>query len=290
MIRALGTALKSIRRSPYQALVAVMMMTLSFFVAYTFVFVLFVANKALEYIETRPQVIAYFEVKAPSEQISAAQAQMETKSYVADVKVISKQEALRIFQEENKKDPLLAELVSADILPASLEVSARSVQHLAQISKDLEAMEGVEEVIYQKDVIENLSRWARLIRQSGLFITCVLFLITFLLVFVILSLRVVAKRKEIGIMNLLGASRWYIRGPYIYEGIIYGLSGAILGGIGSLIVMLYATPAIVAFFGSIQVLPIPPDVIAAIFGSGLIVGICLGLFSSSLAVTRFIKH
>ncbi|MEP7167049.1 MAG: permease-like cell division protein FtsX [Candidatus Woesebacteria bacterium] len=290
MFRSFATALKTMRRSPYQAMVAILMMTLSFFVAFSFALVLFVANRALQYIETKPQVIAYFDVKATNEQVDSAKNAMQQKPYVAEVKVVTKQDALKIFQEENKKDPLLSDLVSADILPASLEVSATSVDELETISIDLKKIDGVDEVVYQKEVIAKLASWTKTIRQSGLAVTGVLFLITLLLVFVILSLRVAVKRKEIGILNLLGASRWYIRGPFMIEGILYGVIGSVIGWVSSFIVLLYATPAIVGFFGEIRVLPIPTLTLVSLLGGGVLVGLFLGLVSSYLAVARFIRH
>lgn len=290
MIRSLSTALKSIRRSPYQAIVAVLMMTLSFFVASSFAFTLFVANRALLHIETRPQVIGYFALKAPEEQIQTAKQQMESKDYVLTTKIVTKEEALKIFQEENKKDPLLSELVSADILPASIEVGAKNVGSLEQISTDLKSLAGVEDVVYQKDIIDNLARWSRVLRQSGLIISGILFTITLLLIIVILSLRVAVKRKEIGIMNLLGASRWYIRGPFVLEGIIYGITGALVGWLCSFITLLYATPAIVNFFGQITVLPIDTLLLLQMLGVEVLIGSFLGLLSSYLAVARFIKQ
>lgn len=290
MIRSLSTALKSIRRSPYQAIVAVMMMTLSFFVASSFAFTLYVANKALSHIETRPQVIGYFAIKAPEEQIQAAKQSMDGREYVLTTKIVTKEEALKIFQEENKKDPLLSELVSADILPASIEVGAKSVGSLEQISTDLKSLPGIEDVVYQKDIIDNLVRWSRVLRQSGLIVSGVLFAITLLLIIVILSLRVAVKRKEIGIMNLLGASRWYIRGPFVFEGVIYGITGAFVGWLASFIVLLYATPAIVGFFGQIPVLPVDITLLGGMLGVEILIGFFLGLLSSYLAVARFIKQ
>lgn len=290
MSRAFTTSLKTIRRSPYQALLATVMMSLSFFVATNFLVVLYIANKAIQYVESRPQVIAYFDVKATDPVIQNVRDEMAKKSYVLETKFVSKEDALRIFKQENQKDPLLAELVTADILPASVEVSAKSVSALETISTDLKSLPGVEEVVYQKDIIQNLSRWTKTLRQSGIAVTSALFAITLLLVVVILSLRVAVKRKEIGIMHLLGASRWYIRAPFLIEGIIYGLIGALCGWLGGFIVILYATPAIVSFFGSIPVLPIPPLFILGSLGIELLVGTLLGLISSTVAVSRFIRQ
>lgn len=290
MTRSVSVAIKSMRRSPYQSTVAILMMTVSFFVASCFAFLLLIANRALSHIETRPQVIGYFVLKASDQQIETVQQSMRGKDYVSSVKLVTKEEALAIFQEENKKDPLLAELVSADILPASIEVSAKSAGFLEKISADLRGMEGIEDVVYQKDIIDNLVRWSMILRQAGIVISGILFAITLLLIVVILSLRVATKRKEIGIMNLLGASRWYIRGPFIIEGSMYGIVGALMGWLCSFTILLYLTPQILGFFGEIVVLPIDPTILATMLASELLVGLFLGLFSSYLAVARFIKQ
>jgi cell division transport system permease protein len=251
--------------------------------------VLYAANGALSYLETRPQVIAYFAVNAPPEKLQAGKDSIETKGYVDEVKAITKEEALTIFQEENKKDPLLIELVTADILPASLEVGAKSIDNLSQIKTDLEQIDGVEEVVYQKDVIDNVSRWTKTLRIFGLITTSVLMCITVLLIIVILSLRVGMKRSEISIMRLLGAGSWYIRGPFLFEGILYGVFGSIIGWLSSYILLLYLTPTLLAFFGQAQVLPFPVMVLGAMLGIGALIGTFLGIISSTFAVSRFVR-
>lgn len=290
MFRSLQQAVRNMRRSPYQALVATIMMTLTFFVAYSFAILLYTADLALKYVETRPQVIAYLSVSSTDEQLQAAKQAMEQKEYVASVKAISKQEALEIFKEENQKDPLLLELVTAEILPPSLEVSSKDIESLEKIKTDLESVPGVDEVVYQKDVIDNLSLWTKRIRSGGMIITGVLVVITVLLTFVILSLRVGMKRSEISIMRLLGASMWYIRGPFVYEGMLYGIYGAVLGWIASYTVLLYLTPTLISFFGQLHILPIPWTILGGMFAVGATTGIVIGIVSSFLAVKRFVRR
>ncbi len=290
MFRSLQQAVRNMRRSPYQALVATIMMTLTFFVAYSFAILLYTADLALKYVETRPQVIAYLSVSSTDEQLQAAKQAMEQKEYVASVKAISKQEALEIFKEENQKDPLLLELVTAEILPPSLEVSSKDIESLEKIKTDLESVPGVDEVVYQKDVIDNLSLWTKRIRSGGMIITGVLVVITVLLTFVILSLRVGMKRSEISIMRLLGASMWYIRGPFVYEGMLYGIYGAVLGWIASYTVLLYLTPTLISFFGQLHILPIPWTILGGMFAVGATTGIFIGIVSSFLAVKRFVRR
>ncbi len=290
MTRALSSAIRNMRRSPYQALTATLMMSLTFFIAFSFAIMLYVVDTAIKFVETRPRVIAYFEVTASQGVVDAAKETMTQKPYAASVTTLTKQDALAIFKEENKKDPLLLELVTADILPASIEVSAKTIEDLPKVQQDLNSLDGVEEVVYRKDLIENLSYWTRTIRIAGLTATGVLLVVTILLVFVILSLRVAVKRKEISIMRLLGAGMWYIRGPFLFEGILYGVMGAIIGWLSCYTLLLYLTPSLLQFFGTIRIFPLPILQLLSMLGIGVLSGLVIGVVASMFAVKRFVRN
>lgn len=288
-MRSLRTAFSNIRRSPYQALVAFIMMSLTFFIIYCFVIVLIGSNIALRYLETRPQVTAFFTVNTPMEKVQAAAEAMKAKDYVASVKVVTNDDALTLFQEQNQKDQLLLQLVTADILPSSIEVSAKDIQSLPQIRDDVGKLENIDEVVYQKDVIENLTAWTKSIRLAGISISAVLLFVTLLFVSIILSLRVAMKRNEISIMRLLGASSWFIRGPFLFEGLLYGSIGSLIGWVGMFILLLYLSPSLLKFFGSMIVFPFPVWILLALLGGGILTGIILGTIASFFAVKRFIR-
>jgi len=288
--RTIGTALRNMRRSPYQALAAIMMMSLTFFVAYASTLMVIGAELVLHYFETRPQVTAFFTTTSSADDLNSAASLMKSKSYVASIHVVTKSDALAQYREENKKDPLLLELVTADILPASIEVSAKNIESLPKIRDDLSKLPGVDEVIYQKDVISNLSFWTRGIRIVGAVIVGFLGLTTLIFIAVILSLRIAMKRQEMAIMRLLGASLWYIRAPFLVEGILYGLIGAIVGWIACVTLLLYLTPSILYFFGSIFIRPLPPIFLLEVLAGGLLCGLVVGFLSSLAAVKRLIKH
>ncbi len=289
MKRVIQTALHAIRRSPYQALVASTMASFSFFVAVSFFFLLFIASKTIAYMESRPQVIGYFVKDAAAEQIESAKKSMQEKPYVSSVRLVTQEDALTIFREENAKDPLLSQLVTSQMLPASLEVSAKSAQDLEGISKELEGIAGIEEVRYQKDTISTWNKWSLMLKRAAGVVSVFLLALTTLLIFVVISLRVSAKRKEIGILNVLGASRWYIQGPFVIEGMVYGMIGGFVGWLCSFTALLYLTPAIIGFFQTISVLPIPGLFILSTLLFGLLGGLLIGFLSSFFAVRRFIR-
>ena len=105
----------------------------------------------------------------------------------------------------------------------------------------------------------------------------------------IIGFKISQKREEIEIMKLLSATNWYIRWPFLMEGIFYGIIGAILGwGIASG-VLLYTTPFLSTFLQGISLLPVSPILLFELLGIELIVAVLLGTFSSFLAVLRYLK-
>ncbi|GIK84041.1 MAG: cell division protein FtsX [Patescibacteria group bacterium] len=289
-MNAFTTALTTIRRSPYQALTSILMVAVTFFVAYAFSIFMVGSKVVLEHFETQPQVLAFFELETKPEIIETVAKTMEEKPYVSSVKIISQEEALKLYQKDNSDDPLLLELVTADILPASVEVSGTDIDSLALIKKDLEVFTQVEDIEYQEDVITTLSNWITTIELTGLITTIVLGTISFLIIMVIIAMKANAQKKKIQIMRMLGATKWYIKAPYMHEGIIYGFVGALVGWFVMFATLLYLTPSINYILGDITLLPAPLEFYVIHALGGIILGMFLGAFASIVAVQRFIKN
>ncbi|PWU24061.1 hypothetical protein C5B42_00895 [Candidatus Cerribacteria bacterium 'Amazon FNV 2010 28 9'] len=285
-----SSAIRTIRRSPYQGAMAMLLMSLVFFFVYVVVMTMIGTQVVLKYVEARPQVIAFFNTSVTDDQVAAAANQIKSKSYVEKVRVVTKEDALALYKNDNKDDPALLELVSADIFPASLEVSAKNIDSLSQIRDDLSTLPGVDDVQYEKNVIDSLSKIIRSVRIAGIVIIAFLFLMSSVFVVMLLSLRVAMKRQEISIMRLLGAGQWYILQPFMVEGMIYGVVGAIIGWIGMFTLLEYMTPVIVSFLGSIIHLPVPLWLLGALLGGGIVVGAVIGMFASMMAVRRFVRR
>lgn len=289
MHKRLQTTYKHIRRSPFQALAAVAVLTVTLFIATLFSLSVFGSHQILNYFETRPQVTAFFEDTAAEADIAALKKDLETQEFVASVKFISKQEALAIYQQQNKDDPLLLEMVTAEILPSSLEVSGISAQVLPQIAQIMSGRAGVEEVVYQKDIVEALKSWTNALKIAGLSLVIILILTSILIIMVIVGMKIAARRYEIEILNLLGASSWYIKNPFVIEGAIYGITSAIIAWGTAYLVLLYSTPFLTSFLGSIPILPVPIVFMALLLFSQILIGSLIGALGSLFAVRRFLK-
>ncbi len=285
-----GSALTAIRRSPYQTMAAVLLVALTFFVAYVFTFFLYGAEQVLRYFETRPQITAFFKLDTDTNTIQSIATSMKEKPYVSGVSLISKDQALEIYRQDNEKDPLLLELVTADILPASIEVSSKEVGNLSDIEKDLEKFPGVEEVVYQKDVVNTLQSWTNSVRNIGFAAILLLSATSILLIIVVTGMKVVTRRKAIQIMRILGASRWYVNAPFIYEGVLYGIVGSLFGWGAAYVGLLYVTPWLQGFLGSVPLLPLPTEFLVIQLSLGTAVGIIFGALASAFATLRMMRR
>jgi len=289
-MNSITTALTAMRRSPYQTLAAVIMLSLTCFVAYAFSLLIIGTETVLTYFETRPQVIAFFELDTPTDNIQQLAEVMRQKPYVNEVSLVSKEQALELYKEDNQDDPLLLELVTADILPASIEVSGKTGGDLDQIERDLDQATDVEDVVFQKDVTESLTSWTESIRFIGIGSVALLGLTSFLIIMVIIGIKITAKKQAINIMRIIGATRWYIKGPFMVEGMLYGLMSSILGWSAMFGGLLYLTPWLQDFLGSVPLLPVPYSFLAMQLGIGTLIAMIVGAFAASTAAQRLIKR
>lgn len=285
----LNTTWKHIRRSPYQAFAVIFIMAQTFLVVSFFTFVIFGSSKIIAYFESAPQVTAFFKDTAKQENIDGLREQIKSTGKTASIEFVSKQDALKIYREQNKDDPLLLELVTADVLPAALKISAVKIDDLTGISEMLTQSSFVDKVVFEKDVVKTLTDWTSALRKIGIVVIGVLALDAVFIMVIITGIRISQKREEIEIVRLLGASNWYIRWPFMVEGVFYGVLGALIGWIIATGALLYATPFLSSFLRGIPLLPVSPIFLLELLAAELLLAIVLGMFSSFLAVLRYLK-
>lgn len=288
-MKFLKTAWKNIRRSPYQAFAAILIMTLTFLAVSFFAFLLVGSSQIINYFESKPQVTAFFTNEAKQSDINALENTLLKTGKTASIKFVSKEGALKIYKEQNKNDPLLLELVTADVLPASFEISAVKIEDLGPISDMLKKSSIVSEVIYQKDVVSTLTSWTSAIRKIGISLIVLLSLVSVFIMVTIIGIKISQKKEDIEIMKLIGATSWYIRWPFIAEGVAYGIIGSVIGWFIATGALLYATPFLESFLKGIPVLPVSYTSLLILLGLEIMFAIFLGIISSFLAVFRYLK-
>jgi len=288
-MKSMGTTWRNIRRSPYQAIAAIFVMMLTFLAFSLFALIIFGSTRVVDYFESKPQVTAFFRDEAKEADIEALGNSLKESGLISEVKFVSKEEALKIYKEQNKDDPLLLDLVTAEILPASLEIATYKIEDLALVSETLKKSTIVQEVVFQKDVVSTLSSWTGALRKIGLAVVVILSMVSVFIMVTIIGIKISQKKSDIETMRLIGAGSWYIRWPFILEGVFYGLVGALMGWLISVGALFYVTPYLSSFLKGIPVLPISPVFLLELLAAEAVVAIILGAFSSYLAVLRYLK-
>ncbi|MBI4067068.1 ABC transporter permease [Candidatus Gottesmanbacteria bacterium] len=291
-----------LRRTPYQSGAAILIMTLTFFVTGIFFVLASFSSSILTYFESKPQVTAFFTDKKDINSIKNLEAQLKATGKVSHTKYISKEEALSIYKEQNKNDPLLLEMVTAEILPASLEVQASDPDYLGEINSILQNEPEVEEVIFQKEIVDSLLSWTSTIRKVGLIVVAILLFVSLSILVTIIGMKIALMKEEIEVLKLVGATGSYIRMPFIMEGIFYGLVGALISWSTLYILLLYITPSIGTFLKGITALslfsysgynvtiwPVSILFMSLLLLVEIVLGMGIGIIGSLLAVKRYLK-
>jgi cell division protein FtsX len=200
-------------------------------------------------------------------------------------------------------DPLLLgsvtnlSLVTADVLPASMEISAVTGEDFPKIVETLKTSDivnttpkGDKDIDFPQSVVQELTAWTNGIRMAGIVLIVALMLSSVMTIVIILSMKISSKRMEIGTMKLLGAGAGFISWPYILESIFYTVGGTILGWLLAYIGLLYATPFLVPRLSGIIELPVSPLVMFIVLGGLLVLSVLLGFLSGILAIGRFLRR
>jgi len=296
------TAWSYIRRSPFQALSASFVLTLTFFVATLVSVLVYSSSKLLTYFETRPQVIAFLKSDAVDADIADLQHRLQVNSHIKNVKYVSKEEALSIYKKATSDNPLLGQLVSPSIFPASLEFSVTDLSFAQSTIDELKGEGVVDSVGFTaalggetslNDVIGRLKTVTTYVRIGGIVFVGLLAITSLVVLLVITSMRVVGRRDEVEILNLIGATKGFIRSPIVIEAFIYTLFGVVLGWAIAFIAILYLAPTVVAYFGEIPILPKDAiglfELFGAILGIEIFAGVVLALSGSLIAISRVKK-
>ncbi|OGD08861.1 hypothetical protein A2397_00975 [Candidatus Amesbacteria bacterium RIFOXYB1_FULL_44_23] len=291
MTKAIVTAISRIRRSPYQTVAAVSIMAMTLFLASSFFLLAAGSQAVLRYFETRPQVNAFFasDYVPSQEEIEIIKNKVESSGVMSEFKYISKEDALALYKELNKADPLLLEAVTAQMLPASLEISAVSPADLKTIAELVKTEKGVEDVRFAEDIVTSLTRWTESVRIIGASLVGAHVLITLIIILLIIGLKVSSRRDEIQVLQLVGASTGYIAAPFIWEGILYGVIGAVIAWTLSYLTLLSSMDFLESFLSGIPILPVPVLFMFELLGGELLVGALVGSLGGIIATRRYLK-
>jgi cell division transport system permease protein len=206
---------------------------------------------------------------------------------VKRIKYVSQQAAHREFQEMFKNSPDFQQSLTVDQMPPSYRVVPQQAEQVELIGERFKARAGVEEVVYAKDQIKALLKFTRILQLMLWGVALVLLLAASMLILNTIRMAIFARRREVAVMKLVGATNWFIRVPFMFEGLFQGIAGAAAAFGVVWVLRNFAQHAVrnVELFRQFAVST------TDVAGTGIFlvfVGAMVGAVGSAFAVTRFL--
>ena len=279
----------SLKRNNWMTLASIGTVAVSLFVLGMFMLIVMNMNHMASSLESQVQISVYLQDDISDSTKRDIESDINSMQGIESVNYISKDEALDRFRERlGEQKYLLEALGDTNPLPDSFEVTVKQPDMVKTAAETIQEYKGVESTKYGQDVIQHLFEITRLIRIFGISLIVLLAVATLFLISNTIRLTVFARRKEIAIMKYVGATDWFIRWPFMLEGMVMGFFGAIL----SVIVLRLAYGAITEkIYDTLAFLPLVPMYPAIDHISLLIMacGMIIGALGSTISLKRFLK-
>lgn len=289
-------------RNGFVSLAAIVIMTITLFVLASLVIGGAALKSTLDTLTAKVDVSVYFITTAPEDHIREIESQLKALPEVASIAYVSREEALASFRERHKNDQLTLQALDElgeNPLGASLEIRAKETSQYESIATYLNEKQNAGEgagasidkvnFFQNKTAIDRLTNIIETSQRLGIAVAILLSLASILISFNTIRLAIYTSRDEIGVMNLVGAGHWYVRGPFMIAGVLYGAVAGLVVLLLLYPVTIWLGPGSERFMGSFNVFTYFTDSFIMIFAIVMGSGIALGALSSYLAVRRYLR-
>jgi cell division transport system permease protein len=282
--------LSNLRRNLLMTFTAVLTVLISLFMLGGVLFLREMVNNVTLQFRGNVQLSVFLRNDITQAQFTALDQKIRSSPDVKDVRYLSHDDAYQEFKQLFQDEPDIVNAVSPDTLPASFRISVKNPtkESVEALGQSLQGELGVDEVKYAQKLVERLFAFTRVVWTLGLIVVIVLALASVLLIANTIRLAIFARRREIGVMKLVGATNWFIRIPFMIEGMLEGLFGGAFA-----FAAVWATKTV--FLGRLrQSLPflqgiyVGPGQLFQIFVVTVAVGGIVGGVGSAIALRRFL--
>ena len=299
-IRILQTGCRNFMRNAWLSAAATAVMTLTL----TIIVISFISNLALtstiKGVTDKIDVTVYLKTDITQKEVDAFTKSLTSSSNVAGVQYLSKEKALASYQEKNKNNPQLLQALAqaGNVLPASLNIKAINPKKLNDIADVINQpankalLDPTAPQTYsggRKTTIDRIVNFSNFFKTGGLILSVIFVIISTLIIFNTIRMAIFTRRDEIDIMKLVGATKWFIRGPFIVEAILYGVIAAVIALMLSYSLLLGAGPKLSSYINVDSTIHLFRTYPVVIVLCEMLIGIAIGMISSLLAMTRYLK-
>lgn len=283
-------SLQSIKSNLLTNLIAVFTISLALTIFAFFIIFFINMNNVIDAFGTQVQVIAYLKEDVRPESASILKGKITDIKEVENINYVSKDKAMQVFRDELKGQKGILDGLGANPLPASFEIGLkkpfRNSDGVKALVTNLRTLEGIDDIQYGQEWVDRFSAFLIFFKVAGSIIGLFLFTATIFIISNTIRLTVYARKEEIEIMRLVGATESFIKTPFLIEGLFEGLSGAALAACTIYAARYILLQNIPASFGSIANIPFPFfDFMIVLLSSGAV----MGLFGSFVSLGRFLR-
>ena len=280
---------KSIRRNGFMSFASISTVAVSLLVLGMFLMIFLNTNNLAQYLESQVQVSVYMQDSATDKELAAVKEKLTKMPGVVKVTQVSKQQALERFKKRlGDQEQLLNSLGKDNPFPNSFEVQVDSPERIKVLTPQLGQLPKVETAKFGQEVVEHLFQLTKILRFGGILLVVFLAMATLFIISNTIRLTVFSRRKEVIIMKYVGATDWFIRWPFLLEGMTLGFFGAVVAFI--LINSIYSglLERIHATLAFLPLLPTSPlllyvDLFLLVAGTGI------GALGSYISLRKFLR-
>jgi cell division transport system permease protein len=287
-------AFGSLRRNYFMTIAALVTVFLSIVMLGVVLVFVFTTNELLGGVEKKVQINVFFKTKPEptTDQMTALQIKIKGWPEVEECTLVTKEEGLAQLREELKDNPEIFENLTRNPLPYKLVVALVDPLKVNALAERIKAedpnLEIIDEVTFEKDTAEKLFTVTAQVRNILVGFIVLLGVVAILLISNTIRLSIFARKREVEIMKLVGATNWFIRWPFIIEGITVGFFGAAAAAVTVLVVNSYSVGKLrdlMPFLG-LPLDAVPTTMVALVL---LGVGVFIGATGSALGLRRLLK-
>lgn len=280
---------KSIRRNGFMSFASISTVAVSLLVLGMFLLIFLNTNNLAKYLESQVQVSVYMQDDAKAEELTSVKEQLQKMPGVVKVTAVSKEQALERFKERlGDQEQLLNSLGKDNPFPNSFDVQVDNPERIKAITPLIGQLPKVETAKFGQEVVEHLFQLTKILRFGGVVLIIFLAMATLFIISNTIRLTVFARRKEVVIMKYVGATDWFIRWPFLLEGMTLGFFGAILASL--LINSIYSAllDRIHATLAFLPLLP-PSPLLGYVTLFLLAAGTGIGALGSYISLRKFLR-
>lgn len=284
-----GEALTGIRRNGLMSLASSTTVAVSLFILAVFLLVAVNVDNLARTIESGLEIRLYLVDGLDPLALADLEAKVTSIDGVTGVAFVSKEEALTTLRQQLGKDSDLLEGVDEmNPLRDSLRVVTVGPAWVEGVAATAQTLPGIADVSYTHDLAQRVLSLVTAIRLGGLVLVGLMILATLFVISNTVRLTILARSEEITIMRLVGATNWFIRWPFLFEGMFLGFAGAALAALAAWRVYVWAVGGVYANVSFMPVVPVYPltwRVAFILLGLGAVVG----GFGSAISLRRFLR-